>query len=38
MPDQSEESEDRTVPAPGVIPTNPQIAAGERSEPSASVP
>jgi hypothetical protein len=38
MPDQSEESDAGTVPAPGVMPTNPQIAAGERSEPSASVP
>jgi hypothetical protein len=38
MPNQSEESEARTVPVPGVMPTSPQIAAGERTEPSASVP
>src|SRR6202022_2996428 len=38
MPDQSEESDALTVPAPGLRPTRPQIAAGERTEPNASVP
>jgi hypothetical protein len=38
MRDQSEESDARTVPLPGVMSTIPQMAAGEQTEPSASAP